>query len=154
MFDASTFIKADACQCADTQHKSETKPRKPKHSNVLSMISISLTQIILITADVLLVLPIQSQTYLGNSVLLKTFMIWLLSSCSLFRSFAFASRLSSAPALSWPSRSRLSSDSTLRTNTGTSTSRDKGREHTHPTIVDWTLQVCCPWSGSVVYILS
>lgn len=95
------------------------------------MISILLTQIILIFTDVfLMMLPIQSQTYLGNSVLLKTLMIWLLSSCSFFLSFAFASWLSSVPALSWPSRSRLSSDSTLRTNTDTSTAADKGREHT------------------------
>lgn len=136
------------------------KPRKQKHSNVLYIISILLTRIILITTDVLLMmLPIQPNIlYLGNSVLLKTFMISLLSSCSFFLSFAFASWLSSVPAPSWPSRSRLSSDSTLRTNTDTSTAADKGREHT---LQKLTLHFRCVvtgnirhWSGSVAYFLS
>lgn len=103
-------------------------------------------------------LPTQSQTYLGNRVLLKTWMIWLLFSCSLFLPFAFASWLSPVPTLSWPSRSRLSSDSTLRTNTDTSTAADKGREHTLQTVTIH-LRFVVPgnnrhWSGFVVCFLS
>lgn len=114
------------------------------------MISIFLTRIILIITDVLLMMiPTQSQTYLGNSVLLKTFMIWLPSSCSFFLSFAFASWLSSVPALSWPSRSRLSSDSTLRTNTDTSTAADKGREHT---LQKLTLHFRCVVTGNIRHL--
>lgn len=123
------------------------------------MISILLTQMNLIITDVsVMMLPTQGQTYLGNSALLKTFMIWLLSSCSFFPSFAFASWLSWVAALSWPSRSRLSSDSTLRTNTDTSTAADKGREHSPQKL---TLHFRCVvtgnsrhWSGTGAYFLS
>lgn len=123
-FEAAPFIKAEDCQLASPDKWYEAQRKK---YSCLYLKIYNPAHILIIYGVLLMMLPNQSQTYLGNNVVLKTFIIWLLLSGSFFLSFAFVSCLSWVPSQSWTSRSRLSSDSTLKTNTDTSTTTHKGR---------------------------
>lgn len=127
-----------------------------KTNSCLCLINGNPAHIPIIDDVLLMMLPNQSPTYLGNSVRLKTFMIWLPLPGSFVLSFACVSWISWVPSLSWTSRSRLSSDSTLRTNTDTSTTSHQGRQDTVQTLTLHSGYVVTGyfWQWPSIYFLS